>query len=171
MVVDTEFLNGSSFSTFGINSTESANKRISEILSLPSIHVVDQSRDRDIDLASGMSSPLTSLSSLDELDDQVSDTGPAIDDINDLKVAQVSSVFFTPVLGYLTGYVCIVIVQIVIRQDVWGSRIRIFPRCCDFERRQEGSRPQCSDRFTGASFAYTKASSFTTGRQGEHAHF
>lgn len=52
-----------------------------------------------------MSSPLTSLSSLDELDDQVSDTGPAVDDINDLKVAQVSSVFFTPVLGYLTGRV------------------------------------------------------------------
>jgi hypothetical protein len=105
MVVDTESLKGSSFSTFGINSTDSANKRLSEILSLPSVYAVDQSRDRDIDLVSGMSSPLTSLSSLDELDDQVSDTGPAVDDINDLKVAQVSSVFFTFVLGYLTGRV------------------------------------------------------------------
>lgn len=44
--------------------------------------------NKDVDLVSGMSSPLTSLSSLDELDDQVSDTGPAVDGINDLKVAQ-----------------------------------------------------------------------------------
>lgn len=77
-----------------------------------------------------MSSPLTSLSSLDELDDQVSDTGPAVDGINDLKVAQVSSVFFHVFFG-LSDWPCIVIVQIVIRQV---RRSTIFARRCDFER-------------------------------------